>query len=251
MKIVMVTCYDATFAKLCAETQAVDYLLVGDSLGMVIQGHSNTLAVTLDHVAYHTKAVKAGLESAQSSSSVQVIADLPVDTYNTPAQAVESSRRLIEAGADMVKLEGPQAKAIEALRQAGIRVCGHIGLTPQTILDYKVQGKSQEDAHRLRNEALEIQAAGAEMIVFEMIPAALAETLTRDLKIPTIGIGAGAGCSGQVLVLYDLLGLNDSFSPKFLKKFAKGSQMIREALKSYSQEVRAGTYPSEEHSFRS
>lgn len=218
---------------------------------MVIQGHSNTLAVTLDHVAYHTKAVKAGLESSQSSSKIQVIADLPVDTYNTPAQAVESSRRLIEAGADMVKLEGPQTKAIQALRQAGIRVCGHIGLTPQTILDYKVQGKSQEDAQRLRNEALEIQAAGAEMIVFEMIPAALAETLTRDLKIPTIGIGAGAGCSGQVLVLYDLLGLNDSFNPKFLKKFAKGSQLMRDALKSYSQEVRAGTYPSEEHSFRS
>ncbi len=251
MKIVMVTCYDATFAKLCAETQAVDYVLVGDSLGMVIQGHANTLSVTLDHVAYHTKAVKAGLESVSSSSKIQVIADLPVDTYSNPAQAIESSRRLIEAGADIVKLEGPQLESIEAIRRAGIRVCGHIGLTPQTILDYKVQGKSQEDARRLRAEALEIQKAGAEMIVFEMIPASLAESLTRDLKIPTVGIGAGAGCSGQVLVLYDLLGLNDSFNPKFLKKFAHGSQMIREALKSYSQEVRAGTYPSEEHSFRS
>ena len=245
----MVTCYDATFAKLCADSQAVDYLLVGDSLGMVIQGYDNTLAVTLDQMIYHTQAVRRGMASAAQKSAVEIIADLPVHTYDSPAQAVESSRALLKAGADAVKLEGPALEVIEALSKEGIRVCGHIGLTPQSILDYKVQGKTETEAQRLQHEAHSIQKAGAEMIVFEMIPAALAQKLTGELTIPTIGIGAGAGCSGQVLVLYDLLGLNQGFNPKFLKKFGSGASMVLQALKLYSQEVRDGSYPSDAHSF--
>ena len=245
----MVTCYDATFAKLCADSQAVDYLLVGDSLGMVIQGHDNTLAVTLEQMIYHTQAVRRGLNSSAQKSTMEIIADLPIHTYDSPAQALESSQALLRAGADVVKLEGPALDVMAALRQEGIRVCGHIGLTPQSILDYKVQGKTEAEAQRLQHEAHSIQKVGAEMIVLEMIPAALAQRLTAELAIPTIGIGAGAACSGQVLVLYDLLGLNQGFNPKFLKKFGSGASLVLQALKTYSQEVRDGSYPSDAHSF--
>lgn len=249
-KLVMVTCYDATFARICADTGAIDYLLAGDSVGMVVGGHSTTLPVTMDHMIYHSEAVARGILKSTQTQKPILIADMPAHSYDTVEDAVKNAKRLLKTGAQMVKVEGGVYEVVHALRSYDIRVCAHIGLTPQSIHDFKLQGKTQAEAERLRAEAKGLQTAGAELLVLEMIPTALAEQITKDLKIPTIGIGAGAQCSGQVLVLYDLLGLNPDFNPKFLKKYLNGYTHIREALENYSKEVKENTYPDSAHSFQ-
>jgi 3-methyl-2-oxobutanoate hydroxymethyltransferase len=248
-KIVMVTAYDATFAALF-ERAGVDVLLVGDSLGMVVQGHQTTLPVKLEHVIYHTAAV------ARVARHAHVVGDMPFMSYQiSPEQAVESAGRLVqEGGAHAIKLEGgieivPQ---IERIVAAGIPVMGHIGLTPQSVHrmgGFKVQGKDAGSARRLVDHAQALQEAGCYSLVLEGIPAELARQITETVTIPTIGIGAGVGCDGQVLVCYDLLGLNPDFQPKFVKAYARLHEQVTEAVKTFASEVQAGTFPAEEHSF--
>ncbi|MDB5036855.1 MAG: panB [Bacteriovoracaceae bacterium] len=249
-KHIMVTCYDATFAKLIAETGAVDSVLVGDSLGMVIQGHDSTLSVSMDQIRYHVAAVARGLHKAKVEKKPLLIADMPVDSYNTIDSAIQNAKSLISVGAEMVKVEGAVSDRVAALKKEGIAVCGHIGLTPQSIQDFKVQGKTELEAQRLLREAKDLSNAGVDLLVLEMIPSSLAKKITESISTPTVGIGAGVYTSGQVLVLYDLLGLNPDFNPKFLKKFMNGAESVSHALKSYSDEVRAEVYPSEKNSFK-
>jgi 3-methyl-2-oxobutanoate hydroxymethyltransferase len=248
-KIVMLTAYDATFAALF-DRAPVDVLLVGDSLGMVIQGHANTLPVKLEHVIYHTAAV------ARVARHAHVVGDMPFMSYQVSAeQAVESAGRLVqEGGAHAVKLEGgaevvPQ---IERIVTAGVPVMGHIGLTPQSVHrmgGFKVQGKDQGSARRLVEDARALENAGCYSIVLEGIPAELAQEITETLAIPTIGIGAGAGCDGQVLVLQDLLGLNGDFRPKFLRRYLDGEELFKAALTRYHQDVIEGAFPAASESF--
>lgn len=247
-KIIAVTAYDYTFARLADEL--VDVLLVGDSLGMVFQGESTTLSVTMDQMVYHTKAVTRGARHAH------VVADLPFMSYQvSPEEALRNAGRLIaEGGAEAVKLEGGVAMAatVEKIVSAGIPVMGHIGLTPQsvhTLGGFKVQGKTASARESLQQDALALEDAGAYAIVLEGIPASLAAMLTEKLQIPTIGIGAGKNCDGQVLVSTDLLGLNQGFKPKFLKQFAQMGDGVKEALQTYATEVRDGVFPDASHSF--
>lgn len=252
-KLSMVTCYDATFSRICCLSETVDYLLVGDSLGMVIKGESGTTHVSLDEVLYHTKAVVRGRDAVRNSNPEmklpEIIVDLPVGTYATVEVALASAERVKTTGAEMIKVEGAVLDVVAALVKAGHKVCAHIGLTPQSIQDFKVQGRTEVEKARLRKEAHDLESAGATMIVLEMIPSSLAKEISLALKIPTIGIGAGPFCSGQVLVLYDLLGLNSSFKPKFLKTFIQGEGLAIEALKEFSREVKEGQYPDDAHSF--
>ncbi len=248
--LVMVTCYDATFARICADTQALDYLLVGDSLGMVISGETSTLHVSLDHILYHLSAVRRGLSQSLAKKMPILMGDMPVHTYDSPEMAVSSARKMLNAGAEIVKVEGPCEDVVKALRSEKIRVCGHIGLTPQSIQDYKVQGRTEAEAGRLFKEALLLEKAGVELLVLEMIPMALSKKITATLQIPTIGIGAGPYCGGQVLVLYDLLGFNPDFNPKFLKKYLTGYDFAKGALEAYAREVKTMDYPLEKNSFK-
>ena len=248
-KLVVVTCYDATFARL-VEAAGVDAVLVGDSLGMVIQGRDSTLPVTLDDVVYHTRCVARGLKNTH------LVADLPFLTYQvTVEDALRNAGRLmVEGGAHAVKLEGGvrSAPAIRRIVEAGIPVMGHIGLTPQSVHQFggfKVQGRDEAAARQLMQDAEAVAEAGAYAVVLESIPTELAQEVTAALGIPTIGIGASRHCDGQVLVLYDLLGMDDSFEPKFLKKYATLSQTIGGALTEYAREVRAGAFPDDAHSF--
>ncbi len=248
-KIAMVTAYDATMARL-VDQAGVDMVLVGDSLGMVVQGQQDTLSVTLDEMIYHGRCVARGLQRAH------LTVDLPFMSYQlSPRQALASSGRLVkEAGAQSIKLEGGQrsARAIKAIVTAGIPVVGHVGLTPQSVhatSGYRVQGRGEQAAEQLRRDALAVQEAGAFCLVLEMVPAELAAELTEELQIPTIGIGAGAGCDGQVLVCNDLLGLDSRFQPRFVKRFASLEAVVQGAVKDYVDEVRAGTFPTPEHAF--
>lgn len=246
--IVMVTAYDATFARLADESGA-DVVLVGDSLGMVIQGHAHTLEVTLDHMCYHARCVRRAVQRAH------LVVDLPFMSYQvSPEQALVSAGRLVqEGGAEAVKLEGGgRPDAVRKIVQAGIPVMGHLGLTPQSVHEFggfRVQGREDGAAERLKQEALLLQEAGAYSLVLEGIPAALAEQISRSLTIPTIGIGAGVGCDGQVLVMQDLLGLDDGFKPRFVKRYAELAGVVREAFAAYGREVRARSFPGAEHSF--
>jgi 3-methyl-2-oxobutanoate hydroxymethyltransferase len=247
-RIVMVTCYDATFARLVDEG-GVDAILIGDSLGMVIQGHENTLPVTLDEMIYHCRAV------ARGSARAHLVGDLPFGSYQTGTEQLMASaaRLLKEGGVQSVKLEGgaEYAEGIARLVRAGIPVMGHLGLTPQSVHQlggYRVQAKTQTAADRLLSDALALQEAGCFSIVLEGIPAPVAERVTAALEVPTIGIGAGVGCSGQVLVLYDLLGLDERFQPKFIKRYDNLHRRVVDAVTRYSQEVRTGAFPTEEHS---
>jgi len=247
-KIVAVTAYDYTFARLADEH--VDVLLVGDSLGMVFQGESTTLSVTMDQMVYHTKAVTRGARHAH------VVADLPFMSYQvSPEEALRNAGRLIaEGAAEAVKLEGgvTMASTVEKIVAAGIPVMGHIGLTPQSVHalgGFKVQGKSASAREALLQDALALEDAGIYALVLEGIPASLAAMLTEKLQIPTIGIGAGTNCDGQVLVSTDLLGLNQGFKPKFLKQFAQMGDGVKEALQTYATEVREGVFPDASHSF--
>jgi len=248
-KLVVVTAYDATFARL-VEQAGVDAILVGDSLGMVIQGHDSTLPVTLEHVIYHTRCVATGLRHTH------LIGDLPFMSYQVSVEeAVRNAGRLVkEGGAHAVKLEGGErsAAAIRRIVQAGIPVMGHVGLTPQSVHQfggYRIQGREEAAARMLVEDALAVVDAGIYSLVLEGIPADVAREITGQVSVPTIGIGASAHCDGQVLVLYDLLGMDDDFNPKFLKKYETLSDRIREAVKRYAGDVREGDFPDDDHSF--
>lgn len=248
--IAMVTAYDFTMARLLDEA-GVDMLLVGDSLGMVVQGHPNTLPVTLDEIAYHTRAV------ARGAARAHVVADLPFMSYQVSvAQAVESAGKLLKEGAaESVKLEGGAefAEHVRRMVRVGIPVVGHIGLTPQSVHalgGFKVQGRGEEAAEQLLADALALEQAGAFAIVLEAIPPDLAELVTSQLSVPTIGIGAGVHCDGQVLVCTDLLGMIRGKSPKFAKHFAELGDAVVAAARNYVSEVRAGTFPALEHSYK-
>ncbi|NNB90310.1 3-methyl-2-oxobutanoate hydroxymethyltransferase [Corallococcus exiguus] len=249
-KICMVTAYDATFARILDEGGA-DVLLVGDSLGMVVQGQESTLPVTMDQMVYHSAAVSRGAKRAH------VVGDLPFMSYQvSPQEAVRNAGRLVSEGnVGSVKLEGGAefAETVRAIVRASIPVMGHLGLTPQSVHKmggYVVQGRDEDAARRMLDDALALEAAGAYALVLEGVPLELARTITQSLKIPTIGIGAGKHCDGQVLVCYDLLGMNPDFKPKFVKRFANLHGNITEAANTYFSEVRAGTFPDEEHSFK-
>jgi len=248
-KLVMLACYDASFAALCDEA-GVELLLVGDSLGMVVQGHETTLPVTMDDVAYHTACV------ARGSRRGLVIADMPFGSYQASGeQALVNAARLMAAGAQMVKVEGgrPMLDTVRFLVERGIPVCGHLGLTPQAVHQlggFRVQGRTADAARALLEEAQGLQDAGAAMIVLEAIPSALAARATGALAIPTIGIGAGADCSGQVLVLYDMLDIYPGRKAKFVRNFMAGSDGVRSALRRYVEAVKSGEFPGPEHSFQ-
>ncbi len=248
-KIAMVTAYDATFGRLFDEAGA-DVLLVGDSLGMVIQGHDTTLPVTLEEMAYHCRAVVRGVSRAH------VVGDMPFMSYQASIeQGLTAAGRLIkEGGCHSVKLEGgaPHGLLVEKLVAAGIPVMGHIGLTPQSFHQFggfKVQGRDAGGRERLLADALALEAAGAYAIVLEAIPADIARDITAALQIPTIGIGAGVACDGQVLVCYDMLGMNEEFKPRFVRRFAQLGATIKQATQQYVSEVRASTFPSDAESF--
>jgi 3-methyl-2-oxobutanoate hydroxymethyltransferase len=247
-KIAALTCYDASFAALL-ENNGVEILLVGDSLGMVLQGAESTLAVTLEAMIYHTASVVKGAKSAL------VMADMPFATSQiSPQNTFANAAKLMAAGAQMVKLEGGivMQETISFLVQRGIPVCAHLGLTPQSVNQlggYRVQGKSENDAELLIREAKSVADAGAAMLVLEAIPAELASEITQQIAIPTIGIGAGADCSGQVLVLHDMLGIYPGKKARFVKDFMQGENSIADAIARYVREVKAGRFPTQEHSF--
>jgi len=248
-KITMLTCYDAAFASVLEEA-GVETLLVGDSLGMVLQGQASTVPVLLDEMVYHTACVARGRKSAW------LIADLPFGSYQqSPQQAWASALRLVQAGAHMVKLEGGgwTAATVRFLVERGIPVCAHLGLTPQTVTmlgGYKVQGRNEAAANLLKQQAQELVEAGAQMLVLEMVPAVLAAEVTRMLPIPVIGIGAGVGCSGQVLVLHDMLNVTPGRLPRFVKNFMLGAASVQEAVRHYVAEVKAQTFPQDDlHSY--
>ena len=247
-KIAMLTCYDASFAALMDEA-GVDVLLVGDSLGMVIQGEDSTLPVTMEQMEYHTRIVARGAKKAL------VLADMPFGSYQeSPQQAFRNAARLMAAGAHMVKLEGG-ATMLEATRflvKHGIPVCAHIGLTPQSVNalgGYKVQGKTDAQAQQLKADALALQEAGAAMVLMEMVPAKLAAEITQSLSVPTIGIGAGVGTSGQVLVVYDMLSVYPGKKARFVKNFMAGAGSIQGAIEAYVTAVKNQSFPAEEHAF--
>jgi 3-methyl-2-oxobutanoate hydroxymethyltransferase len=248
-RIVMLTAYDASFAWQL-ETVGIDVALVGDSLGMVIQGHNSTLPVTLEHMVYHTAAVARGL------SATLLVADLPFMADRDIAHVLEAGTRLVgEAGAAMVKIEGAAPHilaAISALTTRAIPVCAHLGLTPQSVHKFggfRVQGREQEAAERVLAEALAVQAAGADLLVLEGVPASLGERVTAAMSIPVIGIGAGPDCDGQVLVIHDMLGITPGKRPKFSKDFLAGRGSVAAAIAAYAEDVRSGAFPAPEHCF--
>jgi 3-methyl-2-oxobutanoate hydroxymethyltransferase len=248
-RIVMLTCYDALFARLL-EAAGVDILLVGDSVNEVLAGAETTLSATLDQMIYHTKMVRRGARRAL------VVCDLPFLTYQiSREEAIRNAGRVLqETGCQAVKLEGgePMVETVRALVEVGIPVMGHLGLTPQSVHalgGHRVQGRTASGAERLKADAVALAQAGAFAIVLELIPAPLASEITKALPIPTIGIGAGPACDGQVLVLHDLLGLNEGFQAKFVKRYAALAEDVREAVRLFAAEVREGRYPGPEQSF--
>ena len=248
-RIVVLTCYDALFARLL-DASDIDILLVGDSVNQVLAGAETTLSATLDQMLYHTRSVRRGAERAM------VICDMPFLSYQvSKEEAIRNCGRVMaETGCHGVKLEGgrPMAETVRALVDRGIPVMGHLGLTPQSVHalgGYRVQGRDRDTAERLAHDAKALEEAGAFAIVLELIPAPLASQITKSVAIPTIGIGAGPACDGQVLVVHDMLGLNDRFAAKFVKRYATLAEDVREAARLFAAEVREGRYPGPEHSF--
>jgi len=246
-KITMLTCYDASFAALM-DRCGVEILLIGDSLGMVCQGHNSTLPVTVSEVAYHTASVARGNETAL------VVSDLPFGSFPTPETAFDNSVKLMQAGAQMVKIEGGAwlADSVRFLTERAIPVCAHLGLTPQSVHQfggYKVQGKTSDAASHLKADALALQEAGAALLVLEAIPANLAKEVTDLLAIPTIGIGAGPHCSGQVLVMHDMLDVFPGKKARFVRNFMEGAGSIENAVRAYIAAVKDGSFPAPEHCF--
>ncbi|WP_252272832.1 3-methyl-2-oxobutanoate hydroxymethyltransferase [Pseudomonas subflava] len=247
-KIAMLTAYDATFAQAACQA-GVEVLLVGDSLGMVLQGHDSTLPVSLADMAYHTAAVKRGNQGAL------ILADLPFMAYPTLEQTFASSAALMRAGAHMIKLEGATwlAEPIRQLAERGVPVCAHLGLTPQAVNvfgGYKVQGRGDAAARQLRADAMALEQAGAAMLLLECVPSELAAEITQSVKIPVIGIGAGSATDGQVLVMHDMLGLSlTGRAPKFVKNFMEGQPSVQAAFAAYVRAVKDVSFPAEEHGF--
>jgi len=242
-RLVMITSYDAAFTAIINAAKAADLILVGDSLGMVIQGHTTTRAVRIEQMIYHTEIV------ARTSPNIPVIGDMPFHTFDTPETALSTARLLMEAGAVGVKIEGNKPEVVRSLVTHGIPVMGHLGLLPQTAENFKVQGKNAEDAELMIHDAQELQEAGAFSVVLECIPRSLGASITAELDIPTIGIGAGPDCDGQVLVLHDMLGLTSGYLPKFVKKYADLEASVSKAMRDYAEEVRSGAFPSDEFSY--
>lgn len=246
-KIAMLTCYDASFASLMDQC-GVDILLVGDSLGNVLQGHSTPLPVTVADIAYHTACVARGNQTAL------LVADLPFGAYGTPQSAYDNAVILMQAGAQIVKLEGGAwlADTVKFLTQRGIPVFAHLGLTPQSVHQlggFRVQGKTTESADQLKADALALQAAGASLLLIEAIPAALGQEVSNMVAIPTIGIGAGPDCSGQVLVMHDMLNIPPGKKARFVRNFMDGQTSIQSAIAAYVQAVKDGTFPTAEHGY--
>lgn len=247
-KLIVVTAYDALFTRI-VEQAGIEAILVGDSLGVVVQGKANTLSVTMEDMLYHTKLV------AESAQRALVISDMPFMSYQASrAEAIRNTGRLIQAGAQAVKLEGgaPVVDRVAAMTQIGIPVMGHLGMTPQSVHQlggYKVQGRGKDQAKALLDDAKALESAGAFAVVLEAIPAEVAKIITEQLTIPTIGIGAGPHCDGQILVLYDLLGLFDEFVPKFVKPYAHLKADALQALRRYKEEVEQGKFPSDSESY--
>lgn len=241
-KIAMLTCYDAAFAGLLDEA-GVDVLLIGDSLGNVLQGRGSTAPVSLDDMVYHTTCVRRGVKHAW------VLADLPFDSYHVSREeAWKSAAALVKAGAHMVKLEGGgwTPETVRFISERGIPVCAHLGFTPQTVTSlggFRVQGRDEESAARIKRESMELVEAGAAMLLYEMVPAALAAEITAASPVPVIGIGAGAGTSGQVLVLHDMLDITPGRKPRFVRNFMAGRDSVQAAVRAYVAEVKAGTFP--------
>lgn len=247
-KIASLTCYDASFARVLQDA-GVEVFIIGDSLGMVVMGHGSTVPVTMDDMVHHAASV------ARAGHRAFRVVDLPFGSYTSSTQAYDNARRLLdEGGADMVKLEGGQAQAarVEHLVNLDIPVCGHVGLLPQSVTTpdgYRVQGRDAEAAEAIMQDALALQSAGAGLLVMECIPATLAAAITAAVEVPTIGIGAGPSCDGQVLVLYDMLGLESQPRPRFVKDFLAGEESIEGAVRAYVAAVKAGRYPADEHSY--
>ncbi len=247
IKFSCVTAYDASFAR-CIAAAGVETMLVGDSLGMVLQGHRDTLPVTIEHMAYHVQCV------SRANTSSLVMGDMPFMSYATTEQALQNAACLMRAGAQMVKLEGGAwlSESIYKLTERGIPVCAHLGLTPQsvnTLGGFKVQGRNEADARRIVDDAHEVEAAGAGLLVLECIPSALGGQISKQLAIPVIGIGAGPDTDAQVLVLHDLLGLNPH-PPRFVKNFMAGQGSIEDAITAFSEAVKNGQFPTPEHGFK-
>jgi 3-methyl-2-oxobutanoate hydroxymethyltransferase len=247
--IVMLTCYDATFGRLL-DRAGIDVVLVGDSVNQVVAGQDSTLGATLEQMIYHASAVRRGVPT------LPIVVDLPFMTYQISVEeAIRNAGRVLQlSGCNAVKLEGGAAMAptVRALVERGIPVVGHLGLTPQSVNvmgGYRVQGREQEEAARMLEDALALEASGASLLVLELVPSVLATRISQALRIPTIGIGAGSGCDGQVLVLHDMLGLNEGFNPKFLRKFVDLAGPVQDAVRAYAADVRARRYPGPEHSF--
>lgn len=246
-KFPVITAYDASFSQL-VEQAGIEVVLVGDSLGNVIQGHGSTVPVSMDDMAYHVQAVCRG------NNKSLIVADLPFMAYATEEQTMENAAYLMQAGAHMVKLEGGAwlKESVSMLAERGIPVCGHLGLTPQFVNKlggYKVQGRSDEAAEKMTQDALLLEQAGVDLLVLECVPTPLANKITELLKIPVIGIGAGSGTDAQVLVIYDMLGISPR-QPKFSKNFLTETTNVETALKAYADEVRSGAFPSPEHGFK-
>ena len=250
VRIAALTAYDASFAR-ALDAAGVDFVLVGDSLGMVVQGHASTLPVTVDDIVYHSACVARGLRTGL------LVADMPFQSYATPERALDAATKMLAiGGASMVKLEGagPLLESIHFLTQRDIPVCAHLGLTPQSVLrlgGYKVQGREQAAAEQLRQDARAVEAAGADALVLECVPSALAAEITADIGIPTIGIGAGPGCDGQILVLHDLLGINSGHRrPRFVRDFLATGGSVAGALEAFVQAVKSGEFPTAEHGYQ-
>jgi len=241
-KIIMLTAYDYQIAKILDEA-GIDMILVGDSLGMVVQGYIDTKSVTMEDMLYHTRAV------ARGAKKTPIIGDMPINSDNTVEDALRKAKSFLDAGAHGVKIEGNKIEVVKALISNGIPVMGHIGLLPQTAPVYRVRGKAPEEAQKILQDAVELDKLGVFTMVLESIPEGLAKQITETVGAPTIGIGAGRHCDGQVLVINDMLGLDPTFSPKYVKRYANLNQSIRQAVENFRQEVRDGEYPDEEHTY--
>ncbi len=247
--IAVLTAYDASFAKLVSEA-GIEIILVGDSLGMVMQGYQSTVPVSMENMQYHTQCV------ANGNRSSLIVADLPYMSYATEQESMSNAAKLMQAGANMVKLEGGEwlCPTVSLLTERGIPVCAHLGLTPQSVDalgGFKIQGRDEENANQILRDALAIEKAGAKLLVLECVPAILAEKITRQLQIPTIGIGAGNKTDGQVLVLQDMLGMNNDFKPKFVRNFFAEPEVnsVQQALQGYLAAVKDRSFPAKEHCF--
>ncbi|MGD8565918.1 MAG: 3-methyl-2-oxobutanoate hydroxymethyltransferase [Candidatus Bathyarchaeota archaeon] len=241
-KIVMLTAYDYQTAKILDKTD-IDLILVGDSLGMAVQGHSDTKKVTMRDMIYHTKIVARGVKSKP------IVGDMPINSYNNTEDSIRNAKRFLDAGAHGVKIEGKQPKIIQALIEEQIPVMGHVGLLPQKAKEYRLKGKEPSEAEKICRDSIYLDNHGVFSIVLECVPEALAAKITSKVKTPTIGIGAGKYCDGQVLIINDLLGLDDSFKPKFVKRYAQLKKTVKDAVATFIEEVRVGDYPDPDHTY--